>query len=155
MWSQGDSRSGGSDNDLPPRSPVCECRRESVFSVCLMMWMDRILSKQIMGVMSQPLQAINGKANPISPFLGLYFLHLVHPNARIHVCILKTPIIFIHMWINLHISVCTALSVVFTLIRKHSHACIHPFTQSETPSYLQAPRYHCCDDLLNGKWYHA
>lgn len=125
MWSQGDSRSGGSDNDLPPRSPVCECRRESVFSVCLMMWMDRILSKQIMGVMSQPLQAINGKANPISPFLGLYFLHLVHPNARIHVCILKTPIIFIHMWINLHISVCTA---PFCRLYTHTETqpCLYP-----------------------------
>lgn len=28
MWSQGDSRSGGSDNDLPPSLPVCECKRE-------------------------------------------------------------------------------------------------------------------------------
>lgn len=48
--------------------------------------------------------------------------------------------------------------IVFTLIPKHAHARTHTHLLEDVRFFTEAsqrPKYHCCDDLLNSKWYHA
>lgn len=109
--------------------------------------------------MSEPLQAITENTKPIYPFLGLYFVYLVHPNVLIHVCALKNSN-YLHSRVDKPPDFCMYIS----FCRLYTHTETHPYpyppiySVRDTQLFADAsqwPEYHCCDDLLNGKWYQA
>lgn len=182
MWSLGDSRSGGSDNDLPPSSPLCECRREKLcvsictvnecvfvcvcYTVCVCNDVD---GQNIVQTDNENCEsAITGhyrknKPNPSilwdTVFVSLYTVSL---NIQFHLCTLKGLITFTDMWINLHITKPSHVFISFCFSYTHTETRPCPYSDiysvRDTQLFADASQrlqYHCCDDLLNGEWYHT
>lgn len=178
MWSQWDSRSGGSDNDLPPSSPVCACKRDGerkteivsqcMYSKCVCVWKcfcgcNDADGHYVVQTDNESCDStITGHYRNIKPNLSF----LCPTTALIFTLTYRS--IFVHQNPNyLHSHRDTPLHLN-QIIMSNAHTKntattiyqpIQPFMHSETPSYLQTPsqwpRYECCDDLLNGKWYHT
>lgn len=112
---------------------------------CLVMRMDRELSKQIMSYESTTAGHLQEETNPITPcwifsigFILIAAMHELHnKNARyffIQPSAHASPPLSPHPHVNTPMPVSNCL-----LSLRHS--------------YLQAPGCHCRDDLLNAKWY--
>ena len=98
------------------------------------------------------------KPNPIQTLFSLGFLYppslqtqsiLIYRSACVYIKKVKSPYLHNH-------------KSSFCLLYTHTETrpCQYPPIYSLRDTHLfadasQRPEYHCCDDLLNGKWYHT
>lgn len=101
---------------------------------------------------SRPLQSHYRNTKPNLCFLWVTFS--VSTSCS-HVCTLKWSS-FTCGLTSLH----TYISFRLPYTHKKTHPCPYPpiYSLRDTQLFADAsqwPQYHCCDDLLNGKWYHT